>query len=502
MKKDIKNNLISVILFFAIICLLKIHTFSKEKIDNNGFGYDGLIYKQWTINCIDSIRHGQTNPFEKNEIGISKYYSQRLAMPLIVKYTLISSGINNSPNNIINTTFIISLLLLFFSYFYLYNFIKTQLKTNNILFTLFAIYFIFPIMKFSGYYVFLNDEMAFHLSIVIFVSFFKNKMLTFTIASLIGAVTFPPLFIESLILLLFGNVNLKNTQQSLKAKKHIIYLSLIISILPVVIFIIYLRKYNLWVGQNWINNNLHFQNMAFKWHIWGYLSVFSIGLYIAFLSIQMSPIYFNINLRDLTMSVFYKLTKTNLLICTCLIVGKYFWVDFWSIGYTGTEYLYDIDYRIFNLLKFNAPSPFLFLINNFWYFGPVLFFILLRYAKKLKLNNTFNLSEILFISLFSILSVFTESRFLITFYPIVIISLSKHNIIDKKYKLITIFSLLITSRFYLDLSKFDWSFGPSVDKKYYLLMYATFSVFLIAFIFQWKKINNTKQLDTTDHEIS
>jgi hypothetical protein len=502
MKKDIKNNFLTVILFFAIICLFKIYTFSNEKIENNGFGYDGLIYKQWTIKCIDSIRNGQTNPFVKNEIGISKYYSQRLAMPLIVKYALISSGNNNSPNNIIITTFLISLLLLLFSYFYLYNYIKTRLETNNILFTLFTIYFIFPIIKFSGYYVFLNDEMAFHLSIIIFVSFFNNQMSMFTIASFIGSITFPPLYIESIILLLFGNVNLKNTQQSFNTKKYFLYLSPIISILPVVIFIIYLRKYNLWVGQNWIIDAVHFQNMALKWHIWGYLSVFSIGLYIAFVIVRISPIYFNFNLRDLTMSVFYNLKKTNMLICTCLILGKYLWVEFWSVGYNGTEYLYDTDYRIFNLLKFNAPSPFLFIVNNFWYFGPVLFFILLNYPKMLKLNNTLNLSEILLISLFLILSVFTESRYLITFYPIVMICLHKHNTIDTRYKLITILSLLITSRFYLDLSKCDWSFGPSVDKKYYLLMYATISVFFIVYLMQWKKINNTKQLDTDDHSTS
>lgn len=464
-----------IVAVFIFLSILKYFSFAGEKVVNNGFGYDGVIYKSIVTSQIDSLRHGHTHPFNAGIIGLAKYYTVRMGHPLIIRSILSLIRYKFTDKNILIVNYVLGMLLFLMSYLYLWLRYLPRLcfsMAKQILFIV-SIYFIFPVVKYSGFYPFLQDEHAIYLSIILYVTYIEREFLIFFIIAIISSITFPPLFFECVFLIFFAHTKVDILRKT-KCTNLLPFLFPVISLIPVIIFVILIRRHQLWYGLDWVSSNKDFPNIAFKSIHWSLLSLFFLGVYLSWVLRLFTKFKLNFT------SDIFTIIKNNLLIrffmFASLIVFQSIWSNYWSTD--SNMGLWSWDMFFWNWTRFNAVAPGFFLVANFWHYGPYLFIFLFNIQSVREIINV-RVVDIFIVCFFLIYGTFTESRFVVSFYPLFLMVIF-HNFKNLNISSSVIFlALFITSRLYLNLNEFPFEFGPSIEPKFFPIMYTITIIFLV-----------------------
>jgi hypothetical protein len=413
--------------------------FLSEKIFyNNGLGFDGKIYGALAQNFYPYV--------SLHKIPI--YYIGRLFPSFIVNTALRAFGLSLTvPNIIRGFEYYNFVLLLLCTIIFILISKELKFSRNAIWIAFLGLFFNFAIAKFVFYYPVLTDMTAYTLSFLLFYSFLKNKPLIILLLTFIGAFTWPTSIYIGLLLYIFPYKSIKyepllhktkfeqnlthrnfdigkifhlprkiierasqkiNINQKINRKlAFIIPLSFSAFILTLLIYMHFILDYT---------PNLNFKKPIER------LIILSILMTISYIFISLKSILNNKCLYRIQLfleQINYKRIIISLLffIFIKLIINY--------LGIPNEEWGVNHDTFILRLLYKSTSKPLIFLISHIVYYGPITILILLFWQSIIK--HIWDYGYGIFILFFAmiILSITSESRQLINFYPFFIFVLVK-----------------------------------------------------------------------------
>jgi hypothetical protein len=406
-----KNTIImmGIILVYGIVYFVFGETIPK----NNGFGWDGIIYKHLTEDLYGAV-------FIK---GLDQYYIQRIFVPAVLNICFRLTGISLTEMNILWGYKIFNLVVLMIS-IYFYNLIARELKFNTKVTWLgFCSLFInFAILKENFYYPVLLDTAIFAIGLIQFYYYLRNNLIGLIITTIVGSFTWPNFMYSSLIFILFpiytGNVKFSR----IKIKWLII--SIIIISLFICVYILY-TKYE-YIHQVYGVNPINSTVVP--------ISILSLLVYFFF---GLNSILENSCLYDFRNYV--KGVKLKNFICAITV--------FFSVSLIIylQPFNSSVNIKLFlpRTLLIAVAQPLIFLISHVIYFGPILILILFYWKNISKIVNSLGLGSTLFVIFFLFMSINSQSRLIINAVPVFIIfTLMVISKIDLKTMHIIFFFLL------------------------------------------------------------
>lgn len=389
------HTYIAILLTIATIIYFFHGLYHGERGPSYGQISDGTMYS-WIAK----------NPFQLLfQHKISSYYIGRMLPSTIVYLLSKSLGYSiESPVKVVTLFYVYNMLVLIGSLYIAYLISKLyhwSFKTNFLFITLLVINF--PLLKMYIYNPPLTGPTAFLLSITILYSYLSNKIWSLSIATLLGAFTWPTILYLSIPLILFPANQSTNATNNLPIKKFN-YLAFIvagfISIGALFRYIYYPMPWRMKDMTMTIANN----------HLI-ILSILALFLYLYF---ALRHFHFSNTLSLL------KKTKTTVIIPRLLI----------------TIILYSLIHLVILKLKSNIPpaltiavfiehvlyqaivNPGVFLISHTMFYGPGIILICFFWSRICNIIQQFGLGLILFIVLGLLISMGSESREAYNIWPI------------------------------------------------------------------------------------
>lgn len=382
------------VLLLALLVLLGILGISGEKIPvNNHTGWDGKHYANLTIQFEELAGQKQ----------IDSYQYQRVLTPVVIHYTAKATGFKLTPENIVsafsvyNFILIIACALLFFDLCF-----SLQIKQAIEIIGFSGLFFNYFILKNTGYYPVLTDCTAFFMGCCVTWLFIKQKNNLLFVVSLIGQFCYPLFLVASLPLALA----IRNNTITHFLQRFYLYnigagicILLVLAGLYPILFIpnTLLPQYTLELNKLFLPLSIGLVGF----YLWR-----SITLFTGIPTLQLNTLSWKILLAK-TLGIFAFIYVTNHIIRQISIPEEVF---------TPIVFVY-------NILQQSIDNPLVFLIAHITYLGPALILLLIFYKPVLKTVVALGDSAIAYFILLLVLSIGSETRQFIHFYPFIIVVL-------------------------------------------------------------------------------
>jgi hypothetical protein len=421
---------------FALMCAVLViltYGFSSEKIlVENGFGWDGRAFGNFTLNVMGHLQRHLIDP----------YRFQRLAVPFFINIVFRVCHISFTDANVLNAYLIFNATCITIAMCYYFKIVQLlKLPTSLYLIGFAALFFCFPILKLSMFYPVLMDIPAFLIGVMLVYYYLKQSSTVAFILILVGSFVYPTFILFS-ILFVFKQQPILSNENSIttNTNKWIVKIyntttmaSVVKLVLPIVFaivcFVLFYRANFITIIQ------------AFQVNFWQALVTF-----ISFLIGIIYLFYLSISCKFSLNNIYKSLhIKPALLALLVLFIVKFIIVALSSnVAPVLTFKLY-----LLNICTQVVQNPASFIVAHIYYYGPM-FLMLLFFINKIKavvLNYGFGMLFFMYAVFF--FSVGSESRQLINYYPflvlITLVALHKYYVVSNVFAILfAVFSLFFS----------------------------------------------------------
>ena len=458
-------------LLIIITCLLFFLNFKGEIIPvNNGMGWDGRLYAYYTAQLDSAIQ----------EKRINEYRFQRILMSVVLNKSMKAMNIEFSVDNTVMAFKVFNLLFLLIALLY-YFLISRKLGFTplNEMLGLAALFWCFPILKIPGFNPIITDVGAFSLGIMVVYHFLCNHRIVNIFLILLGSFVYPTFLLFGL-LIIFPRESYSSKDNAYRPERLI---------LPSLYLLVFLVAY--FGYQNDFSDTYADVNPTNSKALW--LSILIALAYCYFIGAFLPDF-------KRTKEIFQKINWLYLI----PIIGIFVIIRYLTHNYASPQPQQMSTGRyIINIMKQSVANPGVFIVAHIIYFGwlPILLIWLKKPIVTTIRANGYGLSILL--AGVGFMSLGSESRQLINFYPLfvilVIMSLQNIKAINQIVVFGFAFSSLLLSRFWYvfgsgDISKnllkypaqrYFQFFGPWMSNEAYLQnLLITGFVFLVFLILQ------------------
>ncbi len=429
-----------IILLFLLTSIYALAFYAEQIPVNNGMGWDGKHYANLSIN-FDSLAAHQE---------IDSYQYQRILTPALIHYSCKMIHYKLTPDNIVSVFALYNFILLLgccFIFFSISNYLKLKTSIECIGFA--SLFFNYFVLKNTPYYPVLTDITAFFAGMCLTLFFIKNapKFMGYVIA--IGHFCFPLFLLSSAPL--FLNIR----------KIHFPYFSIIKWIILIITATLLLGfAFILFYPEQLLPQyTLALNNYALS------LSIFLIVVYI-WRSID--PFHIENS----------SLTTFNWLPFTLKVLGitLFYTISVLAIKQISIpETIFTPKVFLFNLLQQAIDNPLVSLVAHIVYLGPAILIIIWKYPFLIKTIQSYGDSAIVYFLIAILLSIGSETRQFIHFYPFLIImlliTLNQFTINIKQSVMFVLLSIFV-SQFWLTINtqgifaQYDYAHFP--DQRYFM----------------------------------
>ena len=426
------------IILITILSVILLFTFTGEKVARfEQSGWDGREYREMAQTFSEKI----------NGDSYNTYKIQRILPFALINTTFNIFGWDKSNTQIMTAMIILCILAVIVSLIYFFKTSDTlQLNTTLEIIAFSAIFYNYPILKHLGYYPFQTDIFAFMLGIMIFYFFIKRKKWLIIFTGIIGAFIWPTLLITSLVLAFFSSKASPLICSTLLNRKNNLLLILCkigaILIIPVLCLYLYLRHGDL--------RALYAFNVATYDHIYILiLSLITLSIYI-YRTIKI----FHFDILYIVKDFFRQTGFSNFIFLIVIYSVVSIIIHLLAKG----ESNFDLQALIVQTSLRAIAKPLVFLEAHFIYFGPIALLIIFLWKSYISYIAKYGYGFIFIIFSLIILSLNSESRYMITLLPFVsfpiCLILEKYNL-KKSAGWLFAFASIIISRFWFTINTPD-----------------------------------------------
>ena len=376
------------LMILIVLVMGTISIFFGEKIEaNNGLGYDGKRYAEITQNFPQYVLHNQLSP----------YRIQRILPSAIVHYTLKSLGVPLEYRNIIRGFELYNLALILIT-IYVWSLISYELKLGikGKWLGFLALYINFPLAKLNYYYPVLTDTSAFALGIILLYCFLKDNRVGVLFVTIAGAFTWPTMMYYGIILYLLPRREITHGPA-----KPCLDVTLAISssaiVLSGIIYYYFIR-----------HSDIYPSSVVPLVDRVVYLSIAVVILYVFF---SLRPIFDYdqlYNTKHLT-----KIDPKRLIVISVVFVSIRI-LQYFLAGPGSSPKILELTCML------AIQRPFIFYLSHVIYYGPIILLTCLLWNRICRISHQFGIGLTLFMLMNIMLSLNSESRFLIPFFPFIV----------------------------------------------------------------------------------
>lgn len=411
-------------ILIIITCMLFFLNFKGEIIPvNNGMGWDGRLYAYYTAQLDSAI-------LEKK---INEYRFQRILMSVVLNKSMKAMNIEFSIDNTVKAFKIFNLLFLLLALLY-YFLISRKLgftPLNEIL-GLAALFWCFPILKIPGFNPIITDVGAYSMGMMVVYHFLCNHRIVNVFLILLGSFVYPTFLLFGL-LIIFPKETYTSKDNTFRTER------LILPLLYLFVFLVAYFGY-----QNEFSDTYADINPTNSKALW--LSIIVAVVYCYFIGAFLPDL-------NRIKEIFQKINWLYLI----PIIGIFFLIRYLTQTYASPQPQQMSTGRyIINIMKQSVANPGVFLVSHIIYFGwlPILLIWMKKSIVSTIRSNGYGLSILL--AGVGFMSLGSESRQLINFYPlfVILVIMSLQNI--KAINPIVVYGFALSS---LMLSRFWYVFG-------------------------------------------
>jgi len=382
------------------------------------------------------------------EAGLDKYYVQRIFPPFIVYYFAKLFSVTFSPKNIIYIYGVINVILQV-GLAYIWSLVADEMKISRrgLLVGFIALFCNFAVLKYVPYTQITTDLFAYTFSLLLFYFYLKDNCWAIAGISILSAFTWPALFYMGIILLMFPCVRTSIVKVNNKNFANII---------PAIVLILIILQYKValkgvFTGEAFshgiYNNGANKPNMS--------LIFFSIAGVLVYLFFALRGLLLNPSFEDI------KFGRGILRLRNIIIAVAVFMVTKYLIGQLSRYNMhFDLSVYLENRLIAAVNQPFIFLISHFIYFGPMVFFIIYYWKEFCQEINKYGVGLVFLFVLMIVLSIDSESRHLVNYYPLfvcfIVKAMDDKNIWDLKKIIFFALISIFFSKIWLPIHLIPW----------------------------------------------
>ncbi len=425
---------------------------------SSGLGWDGFLYAEIAIDPLGKISSGN---LEKQRI-------QRIFPSILAHIIIHITGRDLNHQNAIISFQIINALCMTLSIYFFISICKyLSYSKKQILIGLTLCFLNFHFIKFYSYYPVLTDYFAYFISILSTYFWVKNQKYSLITTAVIGAFTWPALFLQNLIQISFEFERNKTNNFTVKLQKNHALIAFISVSLGILLNIYTLnlinassfpnfetpRSLNLWIGV---------LNLFLTTSICIYFIMHSL------LSNEYHNAIFNLQWKWITCSLILFVSLNTI-------------ISSFPSFESGVSFKYTLNLFLIRSYEF----PFINLLSHSVVFSPIVIYFLFKPNLINNFLQNFGLGNI-FIFILSIPFLLnSESRHLLHFYPLFIILIVK--ISDLNFYFLIVIQLLLSAAYLnfnnpeFNLELFFMFQGPFITTEYYIYLLVASTVALILF---------------------
>ncbi len=412
-------------ILILITCLLFFFNFKGELIPvNNGMGWDGRLYGSYTAMLDSALLQKKIN----------EYRFQRIFMSVVLNKSMKALKIDFTVDNTVMGFKIFNLVFLLIALFY-YFLISRKLGFTplNEMLGLAALFWCFPILKIPGYNPIITDVGAFSIGMMVVYHYLCNHRIVNLFLILIGSFVYPTFLLFGL-LLIFQKEEYTSSEKSFRLER------VIFPLIYLTVFLIAYFGYQNEFSDTYANINPTNRNALWLSILIALAYCYVIGVIIP----------------DVT-KIKEIVSKVNW-IYFIPVIGIFILIRYLTHTYASPQPQQMSTGRyIINIMKQSVANPGVFFVSHIIYFGwvPILLLWMRKSFVATIRANGYGLT-ILLIGI-AFMSLGSESRQLINFYPlfVILVIMSLQNM--KAINSIIVYSYLISS---LLLSRFWYIIGP------------------------------------------
>ncbi|MCU0441749.1 MAG: hypothetical protein MUE96_05070 [Bacteroidia bacterium] len=436
---------IHAIILWMLLLSLAFAGLIGEKIPvNNQTGWDGKYYSYLTIH-FDSL-------FTTKQIN--SYQFQRILTPAIIHYGCKWVGIILTEHNVVSVYEWFNLIILLIgASVFLRTAMLIKLSVQQLIIGFACLFFNYSTLKLSPYNPVLTDTTVYVFGILLACAYATSSQWGLWLVSAFGIFCFPLFTLLSIPLLLNnkGNQLIKWLQQSELPR----WLPFLVSIiwLSGIFFILVFPQY--------LNPRYELRRIA-----WVVPVSILAGVLYAYRAVKIWSS--NLNLPQ-TPNV--RLMVWPLLSILCLFGLAQVYIHYNSVP----ENAFTLSIFLTNVLQQSIDNPFVFIIAHTVYLGPAIFLMVLYYGKIVEKAKHWGHSATLYLLVFTLLSLGSETRQFMHCFPFLVLLLIQSinfNKLSVKRAWVFVLLCLIASKFWFTINTpeiyADYNYEDFPDQRYFM----------------------------------
>lgn len=438
------NRTHAIILLLLLLALGYLGLVGEKIPVNNQTGWDGKYYSYLTIH-FDSL-------FTAKQIN--SYQFQRILTPAIIHYGCKWVGITLTEHNIVKAYEWFNLIILLIgALMFLRTAFLIKLSVQQLIIGFACLFFNYSTLKLSPYNPVLTDTTVYVFGILLACAYANSSQWGLWLASVFGIFCFPLFTLLSIPLLLNhkGNQLIKWVQQS-KLPQWLPFLVSIIWLCGIFFILAFPQC---------LNPRYELRRIA--WVV--PLSILA-GVLYAYRAVKIWC-----SNHDLPPTQNTRLTVWPLLSVLCLFGLAQVYIHYNSVP----ENAFTLSIFLTNVLQQSIDNPFVFAIAHIVYLGPALFLVVIYYAKIVEKAKHLGHSATLYLLVFTLLSLGSETRQFMHCFPfLVLLLIQSLNLRELSIKRAWVFVLLcvVASKFWFTINSpeiyADYNYEDFPDQRYFM----------------------------------
>lgn len=445
------NRNIWLLVFFALTMFIwgVFYLLYGEKIEvNKGLGWDGKTYAAVASDFENFVSKGT----------LDRFYYKRIIPSVLVYYGHKALGIEFSIASVILGFSILNLILIMLGMFFWHKILGVfKISFKNRVIAFFGIFGTYAVVKVNFYYPILTDTTALFISLGMLYAYLRKSYWLVLLTAILGAFTFPTLFLMGAILLVFPKMKV---EESNSKEDH--YL---IRIFPWTIPFVYASFFIfLWLSGEFFSDN----------NLW--LTLLAVAANLVFL------IWIGHQVKwSILIEAFKKIEGKWLAISLGSFIVISLLVEFFA-KWEGQTVLYFLSH----MTEKTCFAPFHFLVAHAVYYGPIILLIVLFHQLFFRYlyQQTYGVWMVIFVYL--CFTIDPSSRQLIAGLPFLVIVLVQaldSKKLGKWFYFAFVISALLFSRFWFTINTGEFTGDPYQfpDQRYFMAdgIYTNLNMFIL-----------------------
>jgi hypothetical protein len=470
-----------ILLFISLLALIIYGVFSERIPVNSGTGWDGKHYATLAKD-IDQL-------WAEKQIDSYQFY--RLLPPACAHVVLKTFHLLPAEaHHVVNVFMGMNIFLLLFMavlFFKLCSILNISREAEIIGFS--ALFFNFAVLKQTFYYPVLTDVFAYFFGLLLVYGFFARNRTVQFLALFGGSFTYPLFFVTGIFLFINPDTKvLRNLFSQLVQ---------VLSALVPVLFLALFVAYGVW--------DASFIQPQYRMHVNDTIIYLSVIL-------AMFVLYRIMKSFELAASIQQDAKSEYRNIVLASVISISYFIVQWTIAklYTVPETVFTTSTFLLNIFQQSFAQPLGFLVFHTLYLGPLVLIIVYHYRSLLQNISVHSFGLLLFVFIYSLLALGTETRQFINAWPVMVVMallwLTPLKI-GLRHAMLFAFTSVMLSRFYLPVNRsgiyetyeygkfpeqlYFMNHGPfSTDKSYYIglvMVLFTAAVLWFTLVRFWKK---------------